>query len=208
MKNQKPIEKLVAEGYDSIGRSYDRFRENFDTSVFLTDFLNSLSNAAEGQILDVGCGTGIPVLAYLVSQGYSAVGIDISDTMLSEAKINVPDATIKKQNMLELDFTDGYFDGLICLHSIIHVPRDQHGSVLRSFNRVLNDEGCLLICTGSEPYEAVHPFLDTSLFFSYPSPQNSLKLVESSNFKILYDTLVNMKGEEFYWILARKNGAL
>ena len=155
-------------------------------------------------ILDVGCGTGIPVLSYLASKKFDVYGVDISDIMLAQAKVNVPTANLYKQNMLNLDFPDNYFQGLICLHSIIHIPRTKHEFALKNFNRVLKPNGSLLICTGSEPYEDTHPFLDVPLFFSYPSPSDSLELMERTNFTIIYDKIINMNGEEFYWILAQK----
>jgi len=54
--------------------------------------------------LDIGCGSGIPVLKRLVSEGYSAKGIDFSKSMLELAKKNVPDAELIYGDVTKVDF--------------------------------------------------------------------------------------------------------
>ena len=37
-------------------------------------------------MLDIGCGTGFPIDAYLSGQGFSVTGIDVSARMLEKAR--------------------------------------------------------------------------------------------------------------------------
>lgn len=202
---KRTAEQEVAIQYDSIVNEYATYRSSIDTGEILNRFIDALPSPKQGvplKVLDVGCGTGIPVLKHLAERGYSVTGLDLSDRMLEAARSNVSDAILIKQNMTELNLPQASFDGLVCLHAIIHVPREKHPLVLRRFHDVLRPEGVMLLCTGSEPYEATHEFLGKKFFFSYESPKKSLDLVEQAGFEVVYDQLLTIGGEEFYWILA------
>lgn len=97
--------RLVETGYDKIAELYKSEREKFVNWDELEEFCGIAVGG--GRILDVGCGTGVPVARYLVGRGYKVEGIDLSDTMISAAKINVPSADFTKMNMLEMDFVSG-----------------------------------------------------------------------------------------------------
>ncbi|MBD3303918.1 methyltransferase domain-containing protein [Candidatus Woesearchaeota archaeon] len=43
-------------------------------------------------VLDLGCGPGVPITKELVKRGFKVTAVDISDTMISLAKKNVPKA--------------------------------------------------------------------------------------------------------------------
>jgi len=206
---KRTVEQDVAIQYDSIVNEYAAYRSGIDTGEILNRFIDALPSPKQGvplKMLDVGCGTGIPVLRHLAEKGYLVTGLDLSDRMLEAARSNVPDAILIKQNMTELNLPPASFDGLVCFHAIIHVPREKHPLVLRRFQDVLKPEGIMLLCTGSELYEATHEFLGRKFFFSYESPKKSLEAVTQTGFEVLYDKLLTIKGEEFYWILAKNRG--
>ncbi len=71
-------------------------------------------------VLDFGCGPGIPFTKELVKRGFKVTAIDISDTMIKEAKKNVPEANYVRVSMTDIDFEnefDGIFSGytMLCL---------------------------------------------------------------------------------------------
>ncbi len=81
-------------------------------------FCSKLPKNAE--VLDLGCGSGLPFTRELIKRGFKVTGIDISDTMIKEARKNVPEARYIRVFMTDIDFDeefDGIFSGytMLCL---------------------------------------------------------------------------------------------
>lgn len=110
-------EKVVEEGYDVMAQNYHDQRDKFDSSPELKEFAKQFDKGAK--IVDLGCGAGVPVIKFLVEQGFEVTGVDISEGMLKLAKKNVPEANYVKSSMTEIDFPDNSFDGLTAFYSII-----------------------------------------------------------------------------------------
>src|SRR5215831_4083059 len=78
-------------------------------------------------VLDVGCGTGdmLRLLAPLVAPG-RAVGIDVSSTMIDEARSRLPGGPSNVQfelgDVYGLDFEDEAFDRVIASQVLVHLP--------------------------------------------------------------------------------------
>ena len=125
-------EKIVQDGYNKIGSSYLDIRLRINNIEEINKLIDLLPQ--KGRILDAGCGTGLPAAKYLIENGFDVIGVDFSDEMLKLAKRNVPKADFIKQNITDLDFPDNYFDGLISLYAIIHIPREKHEEIFQQFN--------------------------------------------------------------------------
>ncbi len=102
----------------------------------------SYSNTKTPRILDVGCGDGRHCLL-IDKNGGKSVGIDLSKSMIAEAKEYYPDGNFKVMNMTKLEFEDDSFDGIWSSGSIYHVPKKDVGKVFKEFRRVLKKNGVL-----------------------------------------------------------------
>ena len=194
-------EELVRKGYDLIAGKYHANRDIFDNKKELEAFVGLLPRSAD--VLDLGCGAGIPVTKFLVDYGFNVIGIDFSENMLNLAIKNVPEARFIKKNMTDVDFNDNSFDGLTACYSIIHVPREKHVSLFQRFHRILRPNGVLLISMGSNGWEGTEDFHGTEMFWSHYSPEITLQIVTDAGFEILFDKIVVDSGEKHYWILAK-----
>jgi ubiquinone/menaquinone biosynthesis C-methylase UbiE len=85
----KPAD-VVEEGYDTIASVYHNQRDRFKSDEVLGSFISLLPPG--GEVLDVGCGAGIPVVRFLVDAGFKVAGVDISTSMLKLARVHVPEA--------------------------------------------------------------------------------------------------------------------
>jgi SAM-dependent methyltransferase len=122
------------------GARYDRFVEWFE------DFRPSLNDderevirrflgRGEGRCLDLGCGTGVAI-PEVQRLGWSVVGVDVSEGMLSRARAH--GAELHQASADSLPFEDGSFDAAVSLW--LHTDADDFPAVLREAARVLKTE--------------------------------------------------------------------
>jgi ubiquinone/menaquinone biosynthesis C-methylase UbiE len=199
-------EKIVQNGYSKMGSSYQIIRLRVNNIEEINKLIDLLPQ--KGRILDAGCGTGLPVTKYLIESGFDVIGIDFSDEMLRFARKNVPEAEFIKQNIVDLSFPNRYFDALISLYAIIHIPREKHETIFRQFNRILKPGGIMLVTMGSEELEENGEFLGERMFWSHFKPEKSKKIIEDCGFNIIEDWFTChdwfSDNETHYWIIAKK----
>ena len=98
-------------------------------------------------ILDVGCGTGVNVLAIskLVGPSGKVVGIDNSEAMLAVARAKASAENIEYRLMAveEMDFAENSFDGVVCTQVLGYVA--DAVSVIRALLRVVKPRGRVFI---------------------------------------------------------------
>ena len=91
-------------------------------------------------ILDVGCGDGRHCVL-IEKNGGKAIGIDLSKSILEEAKAYYPNGDFRKMDMRRLLFDDDYFDGIWASGCIYHVIKSDVRKVIKEFRRVLKIDG-------------------------------------------------------------------
>ena len=97
----------------------------------------------DASVLDLGCGAGIPATRWL-SERFTVTGVDFSAKQLELARRHAPGATFIRADMTDLSFAPETFDAVVALHSIIHVPRTEHLTLLKNVSRWLKPGGAFL----------------------------------------------------------------
>jgi ubiquinone/menaquinone biosynthesis C-methylase UbiE len=95
-------------------------------------------------ILDVGCGDGRHSIM-IDRNGGRATGIDLSKSMLREAKTLYPGGDFREADMRELPFDNDFFDGIWSSGSIYHITKADAKKVVREFRRVIKTEGVVAV---------------------------------------------------------------
>ena len=142
---------LVRSGYNALSRHYrgdDDTPHKYDR--WLADLRDRLPEG--GQILDIGCGCGVPAARYLAAAGHQVTGVDISDVQIERASGLVPGATFIRADATGMDFPSSSFDAVICLYALIHMPLDRQPRLLHDIARWLRPGGWLLATTGQNPW--------------------------------------------------------
>ncbi len=89
---------------------------------------------APGPTADIGCGSGREV-AWLVANGFPAVGYDPSAGLLAQARTRYPQLAFAPAALPELaGIADDSFANVLCETVIMHLPRD---AVARSVARLM-----------------------------------------------------------------------
>lgn len=154
---------------DAIRRSYDELAdvyaeqrtENGRGTEILRQFLDGLP--VRVRVLDAGCGQGTPALSRLDAET-TAVGVDLSREQLGLAASNLPECRLVQGDMTMLPFDAATFDAIVAYWSLIHVPMDDHRTVLDEFARVLEPGGRMLVCEGTAEWSGENPdWLDSGV---------------------------------------------
>ncbi|WP_432745295.1 class I SAM-dependent methyltransferase [Streptomyces sp. JH002] len=138
---------MVRRGYDAVSARYD---EAYGAGTKYADLLGELCRRvpAGGRILDVGCGSGVPVARVLTDAGYRVTGIDISATQIRRAREHVPGAEFAVGDATTASFAPASFDAVVSLYALIHIPLPEQPPLLRNIAGWLRPGGCFVATTG------------------------------------------------------------
>lgn len=204
-----PVE-TVRRGYDVISDAYLVWNDVDDfqaRTAYVERFREALPEGSD--VLDLGCGAGIPVMKALVDR-YRVTGVDLSARQLELARSLVPAATLVQGDMCTIRFPDASFDGAIAVHSITHVPRERHAALFAQIYAWLRVGGLFVACLGASdaPGAVDEDWLGAPMYFSHFDADENRRLVAAAGFALERDDVVSQEehGQEcrFLWISARK----
>lgn len=180
---QKDYKAIVEQGYDACSAAYDEARQNANAPEL--DLL--IPRLAVGaQVLDIGCGAGVPVAQRLVKQ-FKVTGVDISAEQVKRAKDNVPQGTFMQMDIMAADFPSASFDAIVAFYSIFHLPREEHAALLRKIKDWLKPGGYLLATLSSDPESAYteEDFFGVKMYWSNLELGKYHALLKEMGFELL-----------------------
>ena len=202
----------VESGYDQMAEHYLATKDPEDPLALraLEDLASLLPS--EAVVLDLGCGAGVPVTRWLADRGFAVTGVDVSATQLELARTYVPDGTFIKADMSEVVFGPESFDAVVAFHSIIHVPRTEHPTLLESIHRWLGPGGALLATMTVTDYEGREEDWEgwgAPMVWSHFDRDANLAMLRKAGFEIRYAEPRTCGGtgdetETWLWVLASK----
>jgi ubiquinone/menaquinone biosynthesis C-methylase UbiE len=199
--------EIVKTGYNAIADTYLKIRATDSEDIrLLEELVQRLPKGA--RVLDAGCGAGVPV-ALILSRYFSVVGVDFAEGQIQLARKMVPRAEFVCQDITSLDFPDSTFDAICSYYAIIHIPREEHEGILRSFYRLLKPSGLALLCLGAEDLndDIVEDYLGARMYWSHYDAKTNLGLIKDCGFKLIWSKIVadaTSPGPGHLFVLARK----
>lgn len=180
---EKGNRKNVFEVYDKIA---DWFAENRDKGLIEQSYLDEvITHLSDGSsVLDLGCGTGVPILGYFLSRQLNITGLDASSKILSIAKKNFPSTPFIQADMRELSLNKK-FDAIIAWHSFFHLPAEDQPAMFGTFEQHLNPGGILLFTSGTIHGEAWGQIGGEDLFHGSLSTEEYQRLLTAYHFRLL-----------------------
>jgi ubiquinone/menaquinone biosynthesis C-methylase UbiE len=138
---------LVRRGYDALSARYD---EAYGAETKYRALLDELCQRvpAGGKVLDLGCGSGVPVARRLADAGYRVTGVDISEVQVRRARERVPQAEFLQADATEVSFDDEAFDAVVSFYALIHVPLPEQPPLLRKIAGWLRPDGHFVTTMG------------------------------------------------------------
>jgi len=136
----------IRQHYNTVAETYDRHYDHRRGKKYHTHLSNHLMKALPegGNLLDIGCGTGLFVEKY-IHNGGQGTGLDISEKMVAKARNRCPDCEFIVGTGEKLPFNDGSFNAIssVLAFSYVRAP----GAMLAEVYRVLEPGGSVALCT-------------------------------------------------------------
>lgn len=139
-----------------------------------------------GRVIDLGCGSG-NATGGLAKRGYSYVGIDLSEGMLSHARKRFPDYDFRCMNISDLSFPEGNFNGFWASSSLHHVPKGRMGYALEEIGRVTKPGGIGFIAV-REGIGEINPLFEADgriRYFAFYHPEEMDWKLSRGGFDVL-----------------------
>jgi SAM-dependent methyltransferase len=138
---------IVRRGYDVVSARYD---QEYGGESKYQPWLSELRDRipAGGTVLDLGCGSGLPVARDLTAAGLHVTGVDISAVQIRRARELVPQARFVRADLAAICFSPASFDAVVLLFALIHLPLGDQPAVLGKIATWLRPGGLLVATTG------------------------------------------------------------
>lgn len=196
----------IAEQYDKMAESYNANRHLFDNSAQLEE----LGKLTGKDVLDAGCGSGIPVARYFVEEGCEVTGFDLSEQMILLARKNVPGGKFFQADLLTIDLPDDRYDLVLSFYCIFHILKKRQGEVFRKFFQAMKTGGYSYFTLAGKEYTESTEFEGTKKFglhvlpYAHFSEEQYREMLRGVGFEVLSMENLTIGGETMLWVLVRK----
>ena len=197
--------EIVRRGYDALSYLYRRDDEYpAQYASWLATLRQRLPTSAD--ILDLGCGCGIPVAKTLSHGGHRVTGVDLSQVQINRARALVPLATFRCADATRVTFPDGAFDTVICLYALIHMPTDSQAQLITRIATWLRPGGWLLATTGAHDWTGTEDHWlggTATMWWSHPDAATYREWITQVGLHIDSEEFVPeaVGGHQLFWAL-------
>jgi SAM-dependent methyltransferase len=138
-------------GYEEIASVFVAGRGRNSSGVgasVVADWSQILPRAAT--VLDLGCGTGVPITQTLIERGFNVYGVDASPTMVAAFRSRFPSVPVECAAVEDSHFFGKTFDGVVAwgLFFLLDAPA-QH-RLIKKIAEALRNGGRLLFTAPSQ----------------------------------------------------------
>ena len=101
-------------GYEQVASAFiaGRGSDSLETGASIVADWSQILPAG-GTVLDLGCGTGVPISQALIERGFNLYGVDASPTMVAAFQSRFPAVPVQCAAVEESDFFGRTFDGVV-----------------------------------------------------------------------------------------------
>lgn len=170
--------------YDAIAKQFANMRDSFNTEQKYIDLLIQYLQP-QAHILDVGCGSGYPIAAYLIEKGFQVTGLDGSKELLKIAEEKCPSMKRIYCDVRTVVLEEKY-DAIIEWWCLFHLPKEDQLKMISRFAHWLKKDGIVEFTTGDHEYEGKNSdMLNQELCFYSHKPITYEKVLKKNGFEIL-----------------------
>jgi cyclopropane fatty-acyl-phospholipid synthase-like methyltransferase len=184
---QRDYRVLVQRGYDAASAVYNQSRAT-EQPLELAPLLERLAPGAT--VLDLGCGTGMPVARALSAASHRVVGVDFSDAQLRLAKVQAPDVRLIRADISRCHFKARSFDAVVSFYAIFHLPLAEQPPLIARIAEWLRPGGHFLATLSPEHEEGyTEDFFGVDMFWSNYGMAEYREMLASNGLEVLNETV-------------------
>ncbi len=135
-------------GWEAVSDQFMAIRSQVGAALVQSWAKDRLPRSAE--ILDVGCGSGVPIAQSLVNDGFSVWGVDASPSLISAYRLNLPGMPAVCEPAQDSSFFDRNFVGVVSIGLIFLLSEEDQRRLLTSVANVLEPSGRFLFSAPRE----------------------------------------------------------
>lgn len=208
-ENKDPFDQ--AKEFEEFAERYTKIRSTslYDNQNILEKLSNKV-NKSSSKVLDLGCGSGLPVTKFFQDKVLELNGVDISKTMIEKAKINVPNANLRVCDILDYQYPESYYDLVISFYCIFAVSIKNQFIVLKNIFTTLKPGGsaCFSLLPPFDDkkndFEGQVTFHDSKFWVAYTQPEIYQKRIKEIGFEIEMFDIIQQGPEKLLWVVVKK----
>jgi SAM-dependent methyltransferase len=116
-------------------------------AAVVAEWSRTLPNRAS--ILDLGCGTGVPISQTLIERGFNLYGVDASASMVEAFRHRFPSVPVECAAVEDSNFFERTFDGVVAWGLFFLLPADIQRNLIPKIAAVLPGGGRFLFTAPS-----------------------------------------------------------
>ncbi|HWF01510.1 MAG TPA: class I SAM-dependent methyltransferase [Caulobacteraceae bacterium] len=161
--------------------------------------------AGAGEVLDLGCGPGAPIGAWLAQRGFALTGVDAAPAMVEQFRARLPSQQAVLADMRGLDL-HRTFAGVLAWDSFFHLRHDDQRAMFAVFAAHAAPGAALMFTSGPAHGEAIGQLEGEPLFHASLAPGEYETLLAAHGFRLVERTFEDPAcGGRTVW-LAQRNG--
>lgn len=136
-------------------------------------------------LLDLGCGTGRPMAAYVIARGRRVIGVDQAEKLLALAQQAFPEQQWVHAALETYACLQDYA-AVLLWDSLFHIERSQHEPILaRALAGLPADGRLMLTCGGSDHPAFTDQMFGATFFYDSHPPEQLRAILERLGCRIL-----------------------
>lgn len=170
--------------YERYAREWDadRNRRTWNDRGWHDRFVACLKKGVT--VLDLGCGSAMPVAQHLVQHGLHVTGIDTSPTLIALCRERLPDQEWLVSDMRAIAL-GRRFDGILGWDSFFFLPHDDQRNMFKVFAAHAAPSAFLMFNTGTEYGEAMGEYQGEPLYHASLDAEEYQVLLDQWGFDVV-----------------------
>jgi SAM-dependent methyltransferase len=138
-------------GYEDVAAEFIAGRGSNSSGIgasVVADWCQTLPSNAT--VLDLGCGTGVPISQPLIERGFKVYGVDASPTIVAAFQARFPGIPVECADVQNSDFFARTFDGVVAWGLFFLLHAEDQRRLIKKIASTLQSGGRLLFTAPSE----------------------------------------------------------
>jgi SAM-dependent methyltransferase len=139
-------------GYEAVANGFisGRLRSSVGASA-VRAWVKTLPKGAT--VLDLGCGSGVPISQVIVDEGLTVCGVDASPSMIAAFRTRFPEAAAECRPVEESEFFGRAFEAVVAWGLMFLLPGDVQAKLIAKVSTVLKTGGKFLFTSPAQKCE-------------------------------------------------------